>query len=238
MLLGLECQLVGHFKTMKNILAKGGIEFLAVFLGIVLSLWVDDYRESKELDNRLNDDYKKILTEVNANIKNINEIIDANKKYSIAEDSLIDILNDIIPYNLDLVIKLIKNSSYTPTFFGRTSAYNASISSGRFNASKRENLVDEISLLYEHYLKRLKLNGDLFDTRGRDFEKDYAMPFFKARFNQTKIDEPYLKIYFFSKEFHNGLLYLHDFRTPYYIERLNDAHQQLLKVQKTLEKIL
>ena len=80
---------------MRNILAKGGIEFLAVFLGIVLSLWVDDYRESKELDNRLNDDHKKILTEVNANIKNINEIIDANKRHSTAEDSLIEILNAI-----------------------------------------------------------------------------------------------------------------------------------------------
>ena len=220
---------------MRNILAKGGIEFLAVFLGIVLSLWVDDYRESKELDNRLNDDHKKILTEVNANIKNINEIIDANKRHSTAEDSLIEILNENIPYNLDVVVKLIRSASYTPTFFGRTSAYNASISSGRFNASKREDLVDEISLLYEHYLKRLKLNGDLFDARGRDFEKDYAMPFLKARFNQTKIDEPYLKKYFFSKEFHNGLLYLHDFRDPYYIERLNDTHQQLLEVKKSLK---
>ena len=136
---------------MKNILAKGGIEFLAVFLGIVLSLWVDDYRESKELENRLNDDYKKILTEVNANIKNINEIINANKKHSAAEDSLIDILNELIPYNLEIVIPLIKSAAYTPTFFGRTSAYNASIASGRFNASKRESLTDEISLLYEHY---------------------------------------------------------------------------------------
>ena len=30
---------------MKNILARGGIEFLAVFIGIILSLWVDDKRE-------------------------------------------------------------------------------------------------------------------------------------------------------------------------------------------------
>ena len=29
---------------MKNILARGGIEFLAVLLGISGSLWVDDYR--------------------------------------------------------------------------------------------------------------------------------------------------------------------------------------------------
>ena len=45
---------------MKNIFARGGIEFLAVFLGIALSLWVDDYREEKELKNRLEDDFQKI----------------------------------------------------------------------------------------------------------------------------------------------------------------------------------
>ena len=45
---------------MRNILAKGGVEFLAVFLGIALSLWVDDYREEKELSNRITDDYENI----------------------------------------------------------------------------------------------------------------------------------------------------------------------------------
>ena len=38
---------------MKTILTRGGIEFLAVFLGIALSLWVDDYREERELKERL-----------------------------------------------------------------------------------------------------------------------------------------------------------------------------------------
>jgi len=35
----------------KNILTRGGVEFIVVFLGIALSLWVDDYREEKELSN-------------------------------------------------------------------------------------------------------------------------------------------------------------------------------------------
>ena len=43
---------------MKNILARGGVEFVAVFLGIALSLWVDDYRENvnikKDVRNSLN----------------------------------------------------------------------------------------------------------------------------------------------------------------------------------------
>jgi hypothetical protein len=32
---------------MKNILLRGGTEFLAVFLGITLSIWVDEYQKSK-----------------------------------------------------------------------------------------------------------------------------------------------------------------------------------------------
>ena len=46
---------------MKNILARGGVEFVAVFLGITFSLWIDDYRESKELRAKLSDDYQKFI---------------------------------------------------------------------------------------------------------------------------------------------------------------------------------
>ena len=38
---------------MKNILARGGIEFLAVFLGIVLSFNVEEWREESEIKNNL-----------------------------------------------------------------------------------------------------------------------------------------------------------------------------------------
>ena len=64
---------------MKTILTRGGIEFLAVFLGIALSLWVDDYREERELKERLNDDLIKIYNEVQANTVNIEKIIDLNE---------------------------------------------------------------------------------------------------------------------------------------------------------------
>ena len=56
---------------MRNILARGGIEFLAVFLGIALSLWVDDYQEDKEIRVRLMDDYTKIHSEIKQDILHI-----------------------------------------------------------------------------------------------------------------------------------------------------------------------
>ena len=45
---------------MKNILTRGGIEFLAVFLGIALSLYVDEWREENQIRERLIADYHSI----------------------------------------------------------------------------------------------------------------------------------------------------------------------------------
>ena len=39
---------------MTELLKRGGIEFLAVFLGIALSLWVDQYQKSKDWNAKFN----------------------------------------------------------------------------------------------------------------------------------------------------------------------------------------
>ena len=49
---------------MKNILARGGIEFLAVFVGIILSLWVDDKRSLKSVRDNNSDTKKSIKVEI------------------------------------------------------------------------------------------------------------------------------------------------------------------------------
>ena len=56
---------------MKNILARGGIEFLAVFLGIALSLWVDDYRDKINTKIEINPKTKILIDQT---IKNLEEI--------------------------------------------------------------------------------------------------------------------------------------------------------------------
>ena len=74
---------------MNNLFTRGGIEFLAVFIGIVLSLWVDDWREERELRNRLNEDYKKIQNEIKADILNIDSIIFSNQVHIKNEEYLL-----------------------------------------------------------------------------------------------------------------------------------------------------
>ena len=60
---------------MRNIFAKGGIEFLAVLFGITISLWVEDQRQEKDIQSKLIEDYKNISTEIQSDVENIDRII-------------------------------------------------------------------------------------------------------------------------------------------------------------------
>tara|TARA_B100000900_G_scaffold253662_1_gene216114 strand:- start:183 stop:857 length:675 start_codon:yes stop_codon:yes gene_type:complete len=220
---------------MKTILTRGGIEFLAVFLGIALSLWVDDFREERELKERLNDDLIKIYNEVQANTANIEKIIDLNEKYLSDEEELLKILNKEIVFNFDETIELIADIRW-PTYFGETTAYRSSVSSGRFNTSKNDTLVRQLSRLYEHFFVRLKLNGDILDQQAFEFSSMHSKALNKAIFKQSGIDTLSLTKYFFSKDFHNGLLGAYDVRKNYYLARLIDTKSQLNKVKSTYHK--
>ena len=220
---------------MKTILARGGIEFLAVFLGIALSLWVDDYREERELKERLNDDLIKIYNEVRANTDNIKTIIDLNEKYLSDEMELLKILNKEIDFNFDEAIELISNIRW-PTYFGETTAYRTSVSSGRFNTSKNDTLIRHLSRLYEHFFVRLKLNGDILDQQAFEFSSNHSKALNKAIFKQSGIDTLSLTKYFFSDDFQNGLLGAYDVRKNYYLARLKDTMTQLNKVNAMYHK--
>ena len=220
---------------MKTILTRGGIEFLAVFLGIALSLWVDDYREERELKERLNDDLIKIYNEVQANTVNIEKIIDLNEKNLFHEEKLLKILNKEIVYDFGEVVGLISDIRW-PTYFGETTAYRSSVSSGRFNTSKNDSLVRQLSRLYEHFFVRLKLNGDILDKQAFEFTGNHSKKFNKAKFKQSSIDTLSLTKYFFSDGFHNGLLGTYEIRKNYYMNRLKDTKAQLDKVKSTYHR--
>ncbi|MBT7423076.1 MAG: hypothetical protein HN782_02605, partial [Candidatus Marinimicrobia bacterium] len=63
---------------MKNILARGGIEFIAVLLGITGSLWVDESRQEKEKAKQFQSDIIAIHNELLSDIV----MIDSNLVYN------------------------------------------------------------------------------------------------------------------------------------------------------------
>ena len=218
---------------MKNILARGGVEFVAVFLGIALSLWVDDYREEKELSDRITDDYENIYYEVKSNIKIIEEIISQNIDINLYEEKILEILNRDVNYKQDDVIKLVSNI-FSLTFFGETSAHRTSVTSGRFNSSKNDTLTKQIAKLYEHYFVRLNKNGAWVDDV---FSQGHTIPFYSAIYNLNNLDSVTIKKYFFSDTFQNNFLFFR-FARSIYMMRLEETQNQLYKVKNSLEYFL
>ena len=218
---------------MKNILARGGVEFVAVFLGIALSLWVDDYREEKELSDRITEDYENIYYEVKSNIKIIEAIISQNNDIILCEEKILEILNRKVPYKQDNVIKLVSNI-FSLTFFGETSAHRTSVASGRFNSSRNDTLTKQISKLYEHYFVRLNKNGAWVDDV---FNQGHTIPFYTAIYNINNLDSLIIKKYFFSDTFQNNFLFFR-FARSIYMMRLEETWDQLYIVKNSLEHFL
>ena len=60
---------------MKNIFARGGIEFLAVLLGISSSLWIDNNRKESEIAIERKEVYELINKEIDETITYTNDRI-------------------------------------------------------------------------------------------------------------------------------------------------------------------
>ena len=165
---------------MKNILARGGIEFLAVFLGIALSLWVDDYRnkintkiEIKSLldalaleltENKETLDY--IIKSIDYNIKFTDRLIETDALVNQSVSSKDSIWNaNIIP----LSSKLSK------------SAYDNFVSSGLIYKINDEKLIYEIQTIYES-------NVDLFEW-WVDYETKFIEHLDKYIFKNLALDK-------------------------------------------------
>ena len=69
---------------------------------------------------------------------------------------------------------------------------------------------------------------------GMDMKPDLRIG--KAKFKQSSVDTLSLTKYFFSDDFHNGLLGTYEIRKNYYMDRLKDTRKQLYKLKNTYHK--
>ena len=120
---------------MKNILARGGVEFVAVFLGIALSLWVDGINKEKELGRQKMEVYS-LLT------KQTDELLDYTKSKLIEYDRQAVrfqlLIDNWESFNIDTIqdkegfvsdIWFILGNAYYPDF----TTYETLMSSGEIN---------------------------------------------------------------------------------------------------------
>lgn len=220
---------------MKNIFARGGIEFLAVFLGIALSFYVEEWQNTNDQKNLLNKDCKNILLDVNEDINTINNVIKSNKDDLKSCNAILSNVENITSIKVDSVLLNLYSLGY-PTFFGITKSYKLSYSTGRLNLYGDDVLISEISRLYDHYYERLKINSDLYDQVSLRFFDTYLNKNIGyARYGDYDKDD--LEEFFSEKVFTNEVLTYRS-RVGNYIRRLEETENQLKTVKNKLEKYL
>ena len=213
---------------MKNILARGGIEFLAVFLGIVLSFNVEEWREESEIKNNLFRDYVSIQKDLEKDIPYLERIISEHSEAYNNSTKLLQILDEEIAFDYNKFISMQKRVSAPNSFFGTKSAYDASVSSGRLTYFGMDSLANEIGKIYNHHYDRLELNGKHVDERSGEIVKinlgkRYKLPLVMQE-NIKKIK---------SDDFYVSLVPVNTGQ-KYFIIRANNALQQMKKVNKLL----
>ena len=149
---------------MKNILARGGVEFLAVLLGISLSLWVDENSTKKEIHQALQKDLINIRADLK---KDINEIqrIDSLKTKGVNQIRIyLDIINNKLQItDIDPKILLENYSNISYTFFPMGSSYLVALNSGRLNYIEDLELIVVLSKYYQNSYERIKTNNYMLD---------------------------------------------------------------------------
>ncbi len=138
---------------MKNILARGGIEFLAVFIGIILSLYVDDNRDRRIMQNKNIKNLRSLGNELDQRISYLDKRIYQYERDINIGEYVIDNWKKI---DLDRIDSLTKNGrgiiltlkAYRAINLP-TSVYNSLNSDGSIGLLENDSIKILINNLYE-----------------------------------------------------------------------------------------
>jgi len=173
-----------------NIVTRGGIEFLAVLLGISGSLWIDNYSKEKDIYIALNQDITNIRLDLQQDLKEINKIDSLITEGLAKIDIFIKITNKEI--NIEEIDTATFSSfgGFTNTFFPMGSSYLVAQNSGRINKIEDRMLLKSISKYYKNSYERLKTNNFMYDEF---LNNNYFT--FRAELDSKKTDNEIIKLF-------------------------------------------
>ena len=217
---------------MKKILARGGIEFLAVLLGISLSFNVDEWKQDKEIEKRLKSDYINIQKDLRKDIALLEKVIVSQQKSFEGGSVALEMITNKEMFDYNKFIENLKKVWNGSTFFGTSSAYNASVSSGRLTYFGNDEITNEIGIIYGHFYSRMDLNGEQLDSFW--YSSDFGISYFGPDpFNSDIIETNLNKI--FSNDYLGYLKTFIDEIQRLYIIKAQNALNQMKKVDLMLD---
>lgn len=223
---------------MKNILARGGIEFLAVFLGIALSLYVEEMQTEKE-NERKKDQYLSDLTNtLEMDIQQINKLLET----LINSEKLITEIQSDIDENhkalsdIEILNKLL-DVEVGFSFFPQDGIFNQLISTGSFELIKNVELKNILLEMYNHQKQRnyatsteidhfnIRFRNEILDEFRVSFNyNSYDGAFYGSRtVNRYKFNQPY----YMSNAFY-GLLSQANLYGNMYTRQLKDIEKSYI----------
>ena len=220
---------------MNKILARGGIEFLAVLLGITMSFNVDEWKQDKEIEKRLKSDYINIQKDLRKDIILLERVLAVQKESFESGLKALEMIKNKEKFDYKKFINNLSNVWNSSTFFGTSSAYDASVSSGRLTYFGNDEIANEIGIIYGHFYSRMDLNGEQLDSFW--YSGDFGIKYFGSDPFEPETKKANLKK-IFSSDYLGALQTFIDEIQRFYIGKAENALNQMKKVDLLLnEKI-
>ena len=161
---------------MKNVLARGGIEFLAVLLGISGSLWLDDRSTFNQERKYEIEAYQRLSNALSLDMDGLKEDVEKNKRMIYVLGLMIDNIDAISNDSLKHYIDITQSYSDMET---HVSDYETLKNTGRLYSITEMDMLQRIIDMYD------KRYGEISDWKTEDkraifmqdefFIKNYAM---------------------------------------------------------------
>ena len=141
---------------MKNILARGGIEFLAVLLGITLSLYIDQQIEESAIVKNEKSLLSDLQVSLNQDIDYAQEVLKDMRGSIDAQEILINYecneVENLTPKELGILFGTVIRGS--TSLFPRYGVYRSLVSNSEMKYIENQELKDKLIDLYDFKFKR------------------------------------------------------------------------------------
>ena len=143
---------------MKNILARGGIEFLAVLLGISGSLWIENNKELAEINKQINNSLIALSSSLKSDKQIIENAIESYEKNKVHFE-FIQNIDSVKKATNSRLQKAFERTGVPGTINLDATIFNSMESSGLIYKIKNETLRNAILKVYQkYYLTLTQLN--------------------------------------------------------------------------------
>ena len=141
---------------MKNILARGGIEFLAVLLGITLSLYIDQQIEESAIVKNEKSLLSDLQVSLNQDIDYAQKVLKDMRESIDAQEILINYecneVENLTPKELGILFGTVIRGS--TSLFPRYGVYRSLVSNSEMKYIENQELKDKLIDLYDFKFKR------------------------------------------------------------------------------------